>query len=298
MSAVASATAEGAPAPQRRPTPHHAVAATLAAAALLLQPLAAAGSALAAPEYSLGGKELFSPMAYSGRWYEVASLKKGFAGEGQQDCHCTQGIYTPQSNEEGELKLSVSTFCVHRPPGATEGGRLSGIQGSVSCANPIFLELLPEFKSDQERADDILEKCVLTFDSLPFIPPEPYDVIRTDYKSYALVQGAKDRSFVQIYSRTPNPGAGFIAEQKAVLAGLGYPADEIADTPQDCPEMSPDDMMATMNKGMAKIEPMKAGTPMGEAMAGYDLGPVQRIAFDKVRNPFEALKDVFKLFGS
>lgn len=48
----------------------------------------------------------------------------------------------------------------------------------MSCANPILLELLPEFKSDQERADDIIEKCVLTFDSLPFIPPEPYDVIR------------------------------------------------------------------------------------------------------------------------
>lgn len=35
-------------------------------------------------------QELFSPMAYVGRWYEVASLKRGFAGEGQQDCHCTQ----------------------------------------------------------------------------------------------------------------------------------------------------------------------------------------------------------------
>ena len=51
-------------------------------------------------------------------------------------------------------------------------------QGSVSCANPILLELLPEFESEQERADGIVEKCVLTFDSLPFIPAEPYDVIR------------------------------------------------------------------------------------------------------------------------
>lgn len=36
----------------------------------------------------------------------------------------------------------------------------------------------------------------------------------------------------QIYSRTPNPGAKFIAEQKAVLGQLGYPANDIVDTPQ------------------------------------------------------------------
>lgn len=195
----------------------------------------------------------------------------------------------------------------------------------MRCANPVLLEVLPEFKSAQERADMIVEKCLLTFDSLPFIPAEPYNVIRTDYKArrgrgrrmgwqghgvggrkvegpavgpsaaalglllsvrsllplfllplqtYALVQGAKDRSFVQagawaahclcwelaragagarwppagaqlespgpraacpapqIYSRTPNPGPEFIAEKKAVLAELGYPADEIRDTPQ------------------------------------------------------------------
>lgn len=32
----------------------------------------------------------FDPVRYSGRWYEVASLKRGFAGQGQEDCHCTQ----------------------------------------------------------------------------------------------------------------------------------------------------------------------------------------------------------------
>lgn len=32
----------------------------------------------------------FDPIRYSGRWYEVASLKRGFAGQGQEDCHCTQ----------------------------------------------------------------------------------------------------------------------------------------------------------------------------------------------------------------
>ena len=34
----------------------------------------------------------FDPVRYSGRWFEVASLKRGFAGQGQEDCHCTQVI--------------------------------------------------------------------------------------------------------------------------------------------------------------------------------------------------------------
>jgi hypothetical protein len=55
---------------------------------------------------------------------------------------------------------------------------------------------------------------------------------RTDYKSFALVQGAKDRSFVQIYSRTPNPGPEFVQEKKRILGDLGYDVDEIKNTPQ------------------------------------------------------------------
>lgn len=34
--------------------------------------------------------ENFDPARYAGRWFEVASLKRGFAGQGQEDCHCTQ----------------------------------------------------------------------------------------------------------------------------------------------------------------------------------------------------------------
>lgn len=37
---------------------------------------------------------------------------------------------------------------------------------------------------------------------------------------------------MQVYSRQPNPGEVFIAEKKAVLGALGYPVDEIKDTPQ------------------------------------------------------------------
>jgi hypothetical protein len=41
----------------------------------------------------------FDPVRYSGRWFEVASLKRGFAGQGQEDCHCTQ------------VKSNLSEFC-------------------------------------------------------------------------------------------------------------------------------------------------------------------------------------------
>lgn len=37
-----------------------------------------------APEFAQTARELFNPALYQGRWYEVASMKLGFAGEGQQ----------------------------------------------------------------------------------------------------------------------------------------------------------------------------------------------------------------------
>jgi hypothetical protein len=52
------------------------------------------------------------------------------------------------------------------------------VQGSVTCANPLLLELLPEFKSAMEVEEGIIAKCSLQFDSLPFIPAEPYNIIR------------------------------------------------------------------------------------------------------------------------
>lgn len=42
----------------------------------------------------------FDPVRYSGRWFEVASLKRGFAGQGQEDCHCTQVLQSQQPHTE------------------------------------------------------------------------------------------------------------------------------------------------------------------------------------------------------
>lgn len=97
-----------------------------------------------------------------------------------------QGIYSIREEPASKpgLHLDVSTFCVHGSP----TGRISGIKGAVTCADPYPLSLLPEFETTLERQEGIFEKCLLRFPAIPFIPPEPYDVLRTDYTSYALVQ--------------------------------------------------------------------------------------------------------------
>ncbi|KAM3744294.1 hypothetical protein ACB098_06G041900 [Castanea mollissima] len=170
----------------------------------------------------------FDPVRYSGRWFEVASLKRGFAGQGQEDCHCTQGVYT---FDMVSPSIQVDTFCVHGGP----NGYITGIKGKVQCLPEDNLE---KNETELEKLEMIKEKCYLRFPSLPFIPKEPYDVIATDYDNFALVSGAKGRNFIQIYSRTPDPGPEFIEKYKTYLENFGYDPRKIEDTPQDCEVMS------------------------------------------------------------
>ena len=228
----------------RPPAPGDGSWARAAAAGVLpgsgLLGLAAALAVAAAPGLPARAAmdEAFDPARYSGLWYEVASLKTGFAAEGQGDCHCTQGLYETTGAAE-DRGLTVSTFCVHGSP----EGKISGIQGRVRCLGP---EELASRETALEMQEMIEEKCALRFPAIPFLPSEPYDVIDTDYRSFALVQGSKDRSFVQIYSRTPKPGRAFIARQKGKLAKLGFDAKKIKDTPQDCPDAMMDSMKGMM----------------------------------------------------
>lgn len=213
----------------------------------------------------------FNPVRYSGRWFEVASLKRGFAGQGQEDCHCTQGVY---SFDEKTPSIQVDTFCVHGGP----NGYITGIRGRVQC-------LSEEDKANQstnlEKQEMIREKCYLRFPTLPFIPKLPYDVIATDYDNFAIVSGAKDRGFVQIYSRTPNPGPEFIEKYKSYLANYGYDPSKIKDTPQDCEVMS-----------ASQLELMMSMPGMNEAMTNRfpDLKLNAPIQFD----PFTSVFDTFK----
>ncbi|CAH8324785.1 unnamed protein product [Eruca vesicaria subsp. sativa] len=219
----------------------------------------------------------FDPVRYSGRWFEVASLKRGFAGQGQEDCHCTQGVYTFDMKEPA---IRVDTFCVHGSP----DGYVTGIRGKVQCVGAQDLE---STETDLEKQEMIKEKCYLRFPTIPFIPKLPYDVIATDYDNYALVSGAKDRSFVQVYSRTPNPGPEFIAKYKDNLAQLGYDPEKIKDTPQDCEVMSDGQLAAMMSMpGMEKT--LTNQFP--------DLELRKPIQFDPFTSVFETLKKLVPLY--
>ncbi|KAM0940952.1 putative zeaxanthin epoxidase [Dioscorea sansibarensis] len=179
----------------------------------------------------------FDPARYAGRWFEVASLKKGFAGQGQEDCHCTQGVYTFDAETPS---IQVDTFCVHGGP----DGYITGIRGKVQCLSE---EQKEQTETELEMQEMVRGKCYLRFPTLPFVPKEPYDVIATDYDNFALVSGAKDKSFVQIYSRTPNPGRAFIEKYKSYLANYGYDPSKIKDTPQDCEAMSSNQLALMMS---------------------------------------------------
>ncbi|PNX59151.1 apolipoprotein d, partial [Trifolium pratense] len=160
----------------------------------------------------------FDPIRYSGRWFEVASLKRGFAGQGQEDCHCTQAVSiiawplrvesrTALYNLSGQPlcrqpflistitlgepsgvytfdrekpAIQVDTFCVHGSP----NGYITGIRGRVQC---LSLEDMEKSETPLEMQEMIREKCFLRFPTLPFIPKLPYDVIATDYDNFALV---------------------------------------------------------------------------------------------------------------
>lgn len=87
--------------------------------------------------------------------------------------------------------IQVDTFCVHGGP----NGYITGIRGRVQCLSEEDTE---NTATDLERREMIKEKCYLRFPTLPFIPKEPYDVIDTDYDNFALVSGAKDKSFIQV----------------------------------------------------------------------------------------------------
>ncbi|XP_021288101.1 chloroplastic lipocalin [Herrania umbratica] len=219
----------------------------------------------------------FDPVRYSGRWFEVASLKRGFAGQGQEDCHCTQGVYTFDMKAPA---IQVDTFCVHGGP----DGYITGIRGKVQCLPD---EDLVKNETDLEMQEMIKEKCFLRFPTLPFIPKEPYDVIATDYDNFSLVSGAKDRSFIQIYSRTPDPGPEFIEKYKAYLANFGYDPSKIKDTPQDCQVMS-DSQLAAMMSMSGMQQALTNQFPDLELKAPVELNPFTSV--------FDTLKKLVELY--
>jgi len=150
----------------------------------------------------------FSPFKYSGAWYETMSIKKGFAGFGQADCMDTRGVYEYDPDRD---ELDVQTGCRHLD------GHVSGIKGVVTCP-----------KTTSNRG---IISCSLRFPSAPFVPPASYNVLETDYDSYAIVEsglGPKSGApFVQVYSRYSRPGMRFIEAKRELLKRWGYDPDDV-----------------------------------------------------------------------
>ncbi|KAI3971984.1 hypothetical protein MKX01_030185 [Papaver californicum] len=124
----------------------------------------------------------FDPVRYSGRWFELASGKGGFAGAGQEDCRCTQRVYT-FDGESRPPSIQVDTFCVHGGPDEY----ITGIRGKVQCLSE----------------KDMEEKCTLRFPTLPFIPKLPYDIYsRTPNPGPEFIE--KYKSYLANYGYDPS----------------------------------------------------------------------------------------------
>ncbi|XVF03924.1 hypothetical protein REPUB_Repub05bG0035500 [Reevesia pubescens] len=187
------------------------------------------------------------------------------------------GVYTIDMKTPA---IQVDTFCVHGGP----DGYITGIKGQVQCLSE---EDLVKNETDLERQEMIKEKCYLRFPTLPYIPKEPYDVIATDYDNFSLVYGSKGRSFIQIYSRTPNPGHEFIEKYKAYLANFGYDPSKIKDAPQDCQVMSNSQLAAMMSM-----------SGMQQALTNQfpDLELKAPVEFNTFTSVFETLKKLVELY--
>ena len=121
--------------------------------------------------------------------------------------------------------------------------------------------------------------------------------METDYDSFALVEGAKDKSFVQVYSRTPNPGKAFINGQIQHLErDYGYKKNAIKPTPQDCSQQLMTKMDGMMKSpGMASMFQNTTENTIDELLRKEE-EQLDGIALQGPRNPIKEAKDLVNLF--
>ena len=138
----------------------------------------------------------FDPFKFSGAWYEVASHKVGFTPLSAYTCMDTRSLYeyNPDADE-----FDVGIQCRHLDR------KVSGIKAVMRC---------PPVKGSPV--------CSVRYPSAPYVQPSMFKILDTDYESYALVEGADDKSFVQIFSRYARPGNKFVEDKSRMLEAWGY----------------------------------------------------------------------------
>ena len=146
---------------------------------------------------------VLDPFKFSGAWYEVASHKVGFAPLSATTCLDSRGIYeyNPDTDE-----FDVQLGCRHMDR------KVSSIKAVMRCP-------------------PVSTTCAVRYPSAPYVQPSYFRVLDTDYESYALVEGAEDKSFVQIFSRYARPGKRFIEAKAQMLRAWGYDPSSIHLTP-------------------------------------------------------------------
>lgn len=158
-------------------------------------------------QFVIGAQLVLDPFKFSGAWYEVASHKAGFSPLSAYTCMDTRSVYeyNPDTDE-----IDVQIQCRHLDR------KVSGIKAIMRC---------PPLK------DANSPNCSVRYPSAPYVQPSMYRVLATDYESYALVEGAEDKSFVQIFSRYARPGSKFIEAKAQMLRDWGYDPNFIHLTP-------------------------------------------------------------------
>ena len=139
------------------------------------------------------------PFKFSGAWYEVGNHKVGYEPLSAMTCMDSRGIYEYAPDRD---EFDVQLGCRHMDR------KMSAIKAVMRC---------PPLKDGNVSA-----KCAVRYPSAPYVQPSYFRVLDTDYESYALVEGAEDKSFVQIFSRYARPGNRFIEAKARLLEAWGY----------------------------------------------------------------------------
>lgn len=148
------------------------------------------------------------PFKFSGAWYEVASYKAGFEPLSAFTCMDTRSLYEWDPDRE---EFDVRIQCRHMDR------KVSGIKATLKCP--------------PTRDGNLSPNCSVRYPSAPYVQPSLFRVLDTDYESWAFVEGADDKSYVQIFSRYARPGNRFIEAKARMLRDWGYDPELLHLTP-------------------------------------------------------------------
>jgi lipocalin len=151
---------------------------------------------------------VLDPFKFSGGWYEVASHKAGFSPLSAYTCLDTRSLYEWNPDTE---EFDAQTQCRHLDKS------VGGIKSIMRC---------PPLKGG-----NVGTTCAVRYPNAPYVQPSRFKVLATDYESYALVEGAEDKSFVQIFSRYARPGNSFVEAKAELLKAWGYDPNWLHMTP-------------------------------------------------------------------